>query len=83
MFQGIKFSGRWKHLEEEKEEGDEGSRERVGGNERGTKNNSVGQGISDGDNFWGQSRVKWPVTCKLCAVCAEHVVVTLHCLEQG
>ena len=52
---GINFSGRWKHLEEEEEEeeeeGDEGSQERVGGNERGTKNNFVGQGISNGTNF--------------------------------
>ena len=44
--QGINFSGRWKHLEEEEveeeeEEGEGGSQERVGGTERGeggTKN---------------------------------------------
>lgn len=81
--QGIKFSGRWKHLEkkEEEEEGDEGSRERVGGNERGTKNNSFGQDISNSNNFKGQSQVKRSVRGKLCAVCAGHVVLALDCLE--
>lgn len=48
--QGINFSGRWKHLE--KEGG--ALRRGWGGNERGTKNNSVGKGISnvnDSNNF--------------------------------
>lgn len=72
--QGIKFSGRWKHLEKKEEEGDEGSRERVGGNERGTKNNSIGQGISNSNNFKGQSQVKRSARGKLCAVCAGHVL---------
>lgn len=37
------------------------------------KNNSVGQGVGDHGNFLGQSRVKWPRSCKLLARC---VVVT-------
>lgn len=61
--QGINFSGRWKHLEEvevveEGEEGRGGSRDRErergwGGSEQGggTKNNSIGQGKSNGNNF--------------------------------
>lgn len=45
--QGINFSGRWKHLEEEKEECEMG-----GSHEQGTKNNSFGQGASSRHNFW-------------------------------
>lgn len=52
----------------------------VVGAERVTKNNSVGQGAGDHGNFWGQSRVKRPLACKLCARC---VVVTLHCFGGG
>lgn len=56
--QGINFSGRWKHLDKE-EEGDGGSlsREGAGGcterGEGGTKNNYIGQGISNSNNFLG------------------------------
>lgn len=56
----------------------------MGGTERGeggTKNNSIGLGISNGNNFSGQSRLKRSVWGKLCAVCAGHVVVALDCLE--
>lgn len=50
----------------------------VVGDERVAKNNSVGQGVGDRGNFWEQSRVKRPLSCKLCA---RRVVVTLHCFR--
>lgn len=50
----------------------------VVGDERVARNNSVGQGAGNRGNFWGQSRVKQPLSCKLCARC---VVVTLHCFR--
>lgn len=75
--QGINFSGRWKHLEQE---GDGGSRERVGGTEREegeTKNNSIRQGTGNSNNFSGQCQLICLSRGKLRAPCAGHTGVCI------
>lgn len=62
--QGINFSGRWKHLEEEEEE----EECRMGGShEQGTKNNSFRQGVSSCHNFFSQFDRNVPLWCAACA----------------